>query len=176
MNFPRSMETERLVVRWFREDDLPAISRFFSDKDCHAYLSPGVVYQVLVEDKLPLILSQWMVSYYLEDDVNTMLGVALKGTDKLVGFLGLEKRKMDVHPRIVYCVMKEHWGKGYATEASKRLLGHILSGTGCRRVEALVDLKNVASIKVAEKLGMRFEGMVHDLEFPDDQRLYAIEG
>jgi RimJ/RimL family protein N-acetyltransferase len=170
------METERLVVRWFREDDLPAISRFFSDKESYAYLSPGVVYQVLVEDKLPLIMSQWMISYYLEDDMNTMLGVALKGTDELVGFLGLEKRRIDAHPRIVYCVLKGYWGKGYATEATKRLLGHVLSGTKCPRVEALVDPKNIASVRVAEKLGMRFEGMVHDIEFLDDQGLYAIEG
>jgi len=175
MLVPESMRTERLVLRPLREEDLGDLMRFFGHKECCAFLAPGIVYQVLVQGHMPHILAQWITSYHVEEDASSMVGVTERGHDPLAGFVGLEKRAIDDSPRLVYCIMREQWGKGYATEAAGRMLRFVLEQTAWARVEALVDPRNQASVRVAEKLGMRYERMVHDAEFPDDQRLYAID-
>jgi len=175
MLVPAYMRTERLELRRLREEDLDALTQFFHNSECTKFLAPGFVYQVLVQGHLDHILAQWITSYHIEDDWSSMVAVTLQDKDTPLGFVGIEKRAIDDFPRLVYCLMKANWGKGYATEAAGRMLKFVLEGTTWARVEALVDPRNKASVKVAENLGMRFERMVHDSEFPDDQMLYAIK-
>ena len=174
MLFPDPIETDRLVLRQLKEEDLAGFMRFFDDEESHRYLAPGVVYQVKVRGLMPQILAQWITVYYIDDDVNTMVAVSEKGRDALAGFVGFEKRKIDAYPRLVYCIQRDYWGKGYATEASKKVLAHFFKSTNWKRVEALVDPQNIASVRVAEKVGMMYEKMVRDPEFLDEQRLYAV--
>jgi len=60
---------------------------------------------------------------------------------------------------IGYMFRKSAWGKGYATEASNRLLKFAFEETPLNEVVAVVDSKNTASRNVLEKCGMAFEGM-----------------
>jgi RimJ/RimL family protein N-acetyltransferase len=51
---------------------------------------------------------------------------------------------------------KEYWGKGYATEASKVILDHALNMEASKKVVADILPENIASIRVAEKIGLRY--------------------
>jgi RimJ/RimL family protein N-acetyltransferase len=62
-----------------------------------------------------------------------------------------------------YVLARAHWGKGVATAAVRRALRDVfadLEPQGLRRVEALVDVGNPASQRVAEKAGFRREGLL----------------
>ncbi|KAJ1293237.1 hypothetical protein BS78_01G053000 [Paspalum vaginatum] len=62
-----------------------------------------------------------------------------------------------------YVLARAHWGKGVATAAVRRALRAVLAGAeveGLARVEALVDVDNPASQRVAEKAGFRREGVL----------------
>ncbi|WVZ60847.1 hypothetical protein U9M48_010814 [Paspalum notatum var. saurae] len=62
-----------------------------------------------------------------------------------------------------YLLARAHWGKGVATAAVRRALRAVLAGAeveGLARVEALVDMDNPASQRVAEKAGFRREGVL----------------
>ena len=54
---------------------------------------------------------------------------------------------------------QEHWGKGYATEISLRLLQAAFLELHAERVISTVDINNRASIRVLEKAGMRWEAV-----------------
>ncbi|MCA1799492.1 MAG: GNAT family N-acetyltransferase, partial [Xanthomonadaceae bacterium] len=57
-------------------------------------------------------------------------------------------------------VWKDYWGRGFATEAAEALVVHARDVMGLTRVVAVIDPLNTASIRVAEKIGMRFEGII----------------
>ena len=60
-----------------------------------------------------------------------------------------------------YVLARAHWGKGVATDAVKRTVATVFGEVqGLERVEALVDVDNPASQRVAEKAGFRREGVL----------------
>ena len=61
-----------------------------------------------------------------------------------------------------YCLNEAAWGKGYATEAARALLGWAYATLDLNRVQAEVDTRNVASARVLEKLGFRREGTLRE--------------
>ena len=176
MDIPKDFTTKRLLIRRFTEDDMPQLERLIVDPKINKYFSAGLVYQVLVLHQIDYIMSQTITSYFVDDDMNSMFALEEKSSNQLVGFLGFEQRSKDPVRRVTYCIRHDRWGKGYATEATTKLLDHVMNKMKWTRVEAIVHPDNIPSIRIAEKVGMRFEKMVHDKEFLEDQRLYAIEG
>jgi RimJ/RimL family protein N-acetyltransferase len=76
-----------------------------------------------------------------------------------VGMCGLLKRDHLPDVDVGYAFLPEHWGVGYAYEAASATLRHGARRFGLRRVIGVVSEGNSASIRVLEKLGMRFERM-----------------
>ena len=64
---------------------------------------------------------------------------------------------------IYYKLLPEHWGKGYATEISRRLISTGFDDFALHRIEAGVATRNAASIKVLEKSGMVREGLMRKI-------------
>jgi RimJ/RimL family protein N-acetyltransferase len=176
MDIPKDFTTKRLIIRRFKEDDLPELEQLIVDPQVNKYFSAGLVYQVLVLHQIDYIISQTITSYYVDEDMNSMFAIEEKGSKELIGFVGFEQRSIDPVLRITYSIRHDRWGKGFATEATSTLLDYVMNELKWKRVEALVHPENIPSIRIAEKVGMRFEGMVHDNEFLEDQRLYVLEG
>ncbi|HEV8536439.1 MAG TPA: GNAT family N-acetyltransferase [Candidatus Limnocylindria bacterium] len=64
---------------------------------------------------------------------------------------------------IAYSFGREHWGRGYATEAARACLDFAMGELAIAPVVAFMDPANLGSKRVAEKLGMRFDGRTdHD--------------
>jgi ribosomal-protein-alanine N-acetyltransferase len=76
-----------------------------------------------------------------------------------------------------YEVAREQWGKGIATEAVRAVLGHGFGTMGLNRIAAYCWDGNVASQRVMEKAGMRYEGTLREVRYAKgayhDMRLYA---
>ena len=60
---------------------------------------------------------------------------------------------------IAYYIVRDHWGQGYATEASRACLDHGFADLGLDRIIGLAWPDNPASLRVMEKSGMTYEGM-----------------
>jgi RimJ/RimL family protein N-acetyltransferase len=58
-------------------------------------------------------------------------------------------------------LQRQHWGQGFASEAAHAVLDEVLRRFKIDPVVAIVDPRNTASIRVAEKIGMRRMGTVH---------------
>jgi RimJ/RimL family protein N-acetyltransferase len=76
-----------------------------------------------------------------------------------------------------YALWHEHWGRGLATEAAAAMLDLGFDRLGLHRIEATIEPDNSASVRIAEKLGMRLEGRMKErFSTPDgwrDSLLYA---
>jgi ribosomal-protein-alanine N-acetyltransferase len=79
---------------------------------------------------------------------------------------------------IAFNLAKALWGQGYATEAARAVIRVGFLHYGLNRIEGTCMLGNVASARVMEKVGMRFEGMLRQYvwakEAFHDMKLYAI--
>jgi len=86
--------------------------------------------------------------------------IILKENNKFAGLAGMflsnDRFKM---AEFYYKFFPEFWGRGYATEAAKRLIQFGFEDYNLHRIEAGVATQNLASIKVLEKAGMTNEGI-----------------
>jgi RimJ/RimL family protein N-acetyltransferase len=97
------------------------------------------------------------------DKVNTGKGHSLvvfaKGEKRtLVGVAGFGHRGDELHPEIGYWIGEEHWGSGYATEASRALIDHAFSETEIEALAASCRINNASSRRVIEKCGFQWVG------------------
>ena len=77
-----------------------------------------------------------------------------------------------------YRLGKQYWGKGYATEALRAVIAYLFEQTTVNRISASTWSENMASARVLEKAGMRFEGLARQRRFAKgafrDVKFYAI--
>ncbi|MSR60370.1 MAG: N-acetyltransferase [Planctomycetaceae bacterium] len=75
---------------------------------------------------------------------------------------------------IGYRLARPHWGRGYATEAARALRDYGFGTLSLARLIALIDPRNAASIRVAEKIGLRYEKDVMPEGYTHPDRVDAI--
>ena len=138
-------ETERLILRRYRESDLTDLHEYLSDPDVVKYEPYGPMTLAETEENL-----RWRIS------TEEMIAVELKATGKMIGNVYLGKRDFE-SLEMGYVFHRDYWGCGYAAEACGKLLEAAFSG-GIHRVWAECDPANVSSWKLLERLGFRREG------------------
>lgn len=84
--------------------------------------------------------------------------VALAASDELIGVMGLRLVPADRSAELGYWLGRPFWGQGYATEAARAAVGHAFGKLHLNRVFATCMVKNPASRRVLEKIGLRPEG------------------
>lgn len=163
-------QTERLILRRFHADDGAAMDRVFGDAEVMRY-GPGV--------RSPQWVREWLRGR-LEDYRKLGFGlwaVVEKGGGETIGYCGLSHFP-DINGRpeteIGYRLARGYWGRGYATEAARAVRDYAFGTLGLRRLIALIDPANLASIRVAEKIGMRYESDVMLDGYTHPDRLYAL--
>jgi len=82
-----------------------------------------------------------------------------KETGKFIGRCGLRPWTIDRQNEVevAYLISKAYWGQGLGTEAAQSILDYGFEKLNLSRLICLIDKENLASIKVAEKIGMTFE-------------------
>ncbi|MDQ3472786.1 MAG: GNAT family N-acetyltransferase [Acidobacteriota bacterium] len=86
--------------------------------------------------------------------------VALKGTGEPIGICGLVKRDSLPDADIGYALLPAYWRKGYALEATTAIKRHAFTVLGHQQLLAIVNPENASSIRVLEKIGLKFKRMV----------------
>lgn len=149
------METARLVIRAFEPRDAEPWVAMLSAPDFDRYLPPGPV------ATLEVFESGIERRHAMERDRGyTMWAVEVKETGEFVGQCGLVPvERIGPEIELAYHFDKTSWNRGYATEVAIAVLAQGLGPIGLDRVIAVVMPENFASCRVAEKAGMRFEGI-----------------
>jgi len=163
------LETERLVLRRFTEDDVGNLVELDSDPDVMRFINGGrpTPRHEIENDLLPKF-----IDYYARYAGYGFWAAIEKSTGRFVGWFHFRPAKA-AHPNEVelgYRLCKSAWGKGYATEGSRALIDKGFAELGVQRVVAFTMVVNVASRRVMEKAGLRYVRTFHQ-PWPD-----CIEG
>lgn len=83
--------------------------------------------------------------------------VALKSSGEAIGLCGLIKRDTLDYVDIGYAFLPAHWGRGYAEEAARATLDYARDSLKIKRIVAIVTPANTRSIRLLEKIGLRYD-------------------
>lgn len=149
------IDTQRLRVRPWQDSDRPAFERMVADAEMMRHLTQGRTWRA---DEVDEFLARQ--ARHLAGHGCCMGALVLTATDEVVGVAGIQPLDLPGEYELGWWVWKDHWGRGYATEAAQALVAHARDVMGLKRVVAVIDPPNTASVRVAEKVGMRFERIV----------------
>lgn len=145
---PTRLRTERLLLRQFREDDLDAFAAIQADPIVAQYVGDGSPTDREASWRLmALLLGHWTLRGHGQYAVVERAGGALVGRVGLwhpEGWPGLE---------VGWLIGRDRWGRGYATEAARAVARTAFTELGVDRLISVIRPANVASIRVARKLG-----------------------
>lgn len=147
------LETERLRLRYWREDDWHPLVAFFAEpKEINimgGVDDPGFAWRVAA-----CHVGHWQWRGY------GMWALETKTDGALVGFCGAWYPADWPELELGWSLFAEHRRQGYATEAATTARSYIYSGLGHKSVVSYIDPNNKPSIAVAERLGCELEGEI----------------
>lgn len=148
-----SLETERLLLRPFRQDDFDAYAAMCADAEVMRFIGDGA--PLSREDawrNMAMVAGHWSLRGF------GMWAVEERATRAFVGRVGLYYPEGWPGREVGWALARPHWGKGYALEAARASLAHAFHTLHWPRAISLIDPENQRSIRVAERLGERLEG------------------
>jgi RimJ/RimL family protein N-acetyltransferase len=159
--FQGVIETERLLLRAWQPSDETPFAALNADAEVTRYLR-GPMRRDESDELLAAIRRHW------QDHGFGLHAVEIRQTGAFAGFVGLAIPSFlpAVLPAVEvgWRLAREHWGHGYATEGAGASLAHGFGELGLAQIISLIDPRNAASIRVAERLGMaRGTERVHPL-------------
>ena len=143
------IETQRLILRKFREDDaLKMYQNWANDPEVTKYMTwehhPNV-------EMTKQILGMWLKEY--EKPSTNRYCITIKGNDEPLGSIDVIDVKNGL-PEVGYCLSKRCWNQGYMSEAVKAFLKDIMNDYDKVCICAYKD--NIASNRVIQKCGFKF--------------------
>ncbi|MBR2987092.1 MAG: GNAT family N-acetyltransferase [Clostridia bacterium] len=148
------LDSERLLYRVMTKDDVDDLYRYASDPSVSRYLTweahPSRAYTARYVAR---VRQAYREGRFFD------FALILRENGRMIGTCGLTSVDEDNRScEIGYVLSREYWGRGLATEALGTLLAFAFSELGFHRAEVRFMADNRASLHVAEKNGMVFEG------------------
>jgi RimJ/RimL family protein N-acetyltransferase len=154
------LETRRLVLRRFTVADADDLVSLDADPDVMRFITGGVPTsrEEIENEVLPAFLD-----YYQRYEGFGFWAAVEKATGEFLGWFHFWPRPDAVPGEVElgYRLRKSAWGKGYATEGSRALIGKGFSEFGVQRVVAEAMAVNTASRRVMEKAGLKLVRTFH---------------
>jgi RimJ/RimL family protein N-acetyltransferase len=147
------IETARILLRRWQPEDARPFARINADGDVMRFIGDG---RPLTREESDELLSR-IERHWAEHGFG--LWAAEERGGELIGFAGLAVPSFlpSVLPAVEvgWRLTRSAWGRGLATEAGRASLAHAWDALGLRQVLSIIDPANAASMRVAQKLGMR---------------------
>jgi Acetyltransferases, including N-acetylases of ribosomal proteins len=160
------LETERLILRDFVEEDWERAYEYESDRLYLRYYA----WTERTPEGVKEFISWFLAHQTQEPRIKFQLAVTLKSNNLLIGNCGIRADEVNaVEADMGYELDPKYWNHGYATEAAHAVLDFGFHHFGVHRVWAACVSDNVASAHVLEKLGMKLEGRFREHRFYKDR-------
>jgi len=152
------IEAERVSLRHLEQSDTDSLFEIFSDREALRFWGFPPFNERAEAAKL---LGE--IHDYFRQKTLFQWGIALNADDQIIGTSTLfqfdEKSR---RAEIGYILSRRHWGKGLATEALTALLDFAFEKMNLHRIEADIEPRNAASVKIVERLGFVREGYLRE--------------
>lgn len=158
----KTIETSRLILRQFREDDANAMfDNWANDDEVTRYLMWPTHKSVEVSRSYIDILVQ---GYGKLNNYNW--GIELKETGQVIGSIGAAKIDENVESvHIGYCLGRQWWNRGITSEAFHEVIRFFMDEVKVNRIDSRHDPKNMYSGRVMQKCGLLYEGTLHQSDY-----------
>lgn len=160
------LETERLLLRMWREDDFAAYARMCADPEVMRFLGGKPFTRAEAWRHLAYVVGHWQLRGYGH------WAVEEKASGQVIGRLGVQDPEGWPGFEIGWTLARESWGRGFATEGARKALDYAFTELGREHIISLIHPDNKASIRVAERLGETVEGRAE--VFGMDVLVYGI--
>ena len=153
------LETKRLVLRRQVLQDLDALWGLYCDPEITRYIPDAPRSREEAKEEL-----EWHMNGHPRFPELGLWATIHKEMGKFIGRCGLLPWTIDERQEVevAYTIARDYWGQGLATEAAQAILNYGFEQLGLSRLVSLIDSENIASQKVAEKIGMAFEKEAQD--------------
>lgn len=150
-----ALETERLRLRRFRREDVDAVFAIIGDAVAMKYY-PKTFDRKDAEEWVGRNFRRYAEHGY------GFYAITLKDADEMIGDCGIIRQEIDgrVELEVGYHLRRDHWGRGYATEAAKACMSYGFDVLGAKKLISLIRPENVPSRRVAERNGMKIERQI----------------
>jgi ribosomal-protein-alanine N-acetyltransferase len=161
------LETERLRLRPVAAEDLDHFAALYADPDVMRFIGKqGPLTREQSRQRMDFMLDHWRQHGF------GMWALFRKADGAFVGRCGMRYLEDTPEIELGYTLGKPFWDQGFATEASRGVIGYAFSVLKLPRIVAIADPANVASVNVMRKLGMAFERLAH--YYDTDVVLFAL--
>ena len=169
------LESPRIVLRHFRDADLPSFLAYRNDPEIAKYQS----WESLNEQEAHTFVQEQKTLQPGVPGAWFQLAIELKETGRLVGDCGLKIHQQDTQQaEIGFTLSRDYQSKGLASETVSCLLDYAFIQLGLHRIIAVTDCQNAPCVALLERLGLRREGhFLQNVWFKGmwgDEYLYAI--
>ena len=147
------LETARLFLRPMNESDVAAIYALRSDAEIMRFIRAPQMNRPDVAAWINLISSLW------ETEKIGLCAVFDKTSNSLIGWCGLWRLQETGETEVGYAIAKDFQKKGLASEAAAKFLEYGFDRLNLDKIVAVARPENVASCRVMEKIGMKFDGI-----------------
>ncbi len=162
------IQTDRLILRQWRTSDLDACAQMNADEDVMRYFP-----STLSKEETMAMIERF--SRGIEEQGWGFWACELKENHVFIGFIGINDRLIPkpIAPAVEvgWRLLKEYWGKGYATEGAKACLDFAFNQLGIEQIVSFTAEKNFRSRKVMERIGMKYEGEFEHPKLPQGHPL-----
>ena len=143
-------ETERLLVRRWRESDLHALLAVYGDAEAMRWVGDG---RAITHEECVQWIGVTRSNY--EKRGYGMFAVEGRSSPGVLGFCGIVHPGGQSEPEVKYALLRSHWGQGFATEAVSGLIAYASRVHNLAFIIATAAPQNVASHRVLLKAGLQ---------------------
>ncbi|MFL6244462.1 MAG: GNAT family N-acetyltransferase [Thermoanaerobaculia bacterium] len=151
MNYP-TLATDRLLLRMLEQSDFEEYAAIHTDAEVTRFTTRTHLTRMEAWRHMAMIAGHWHLRGF------GMWGAFERDSGQLVGRVGFYEPDGWPGFELGWTMGRASWGKGYAPEAARACLDYAFDVMKCDHVISLIDPNNVASIRVAEKIGETVEG------------------
>ncbi|HHL3493514.1 TPA: GNAT family N-acetyltransferase [Legionella pneumophila] len=147
----RILETERLFLRTFQENDVESLIAISQDEKVMQFF-PAIPTREEIIAFIDRIIK------HQEEKNFSLYAAEIKNTGEMIGFVGLFTATFKAHftpaIEIGWRLSSKHWNQGYATEAAKAVLDYAFRKLDLDEVVSFTSELNKPSIRVMQKIGL----------------------
>lgn len=165
------LETERLILRQFAEEDAEFILELLNDPSFIHNIGDRKIRSL---DGAKVYIRNGPAASYAQHGFGLYL-VELKTTGESIGMCGLIQRENLENVDIGYAFLPRFWSRGYAVESAMAVRDYARDVIGLKRLVGITNPDNFPSIGVLEKLGMKFEKMIRLSDEDIELSLFGVD-
>ena len=148
------LETDRLILRHLVQDDLNCLYALYRDPEIRRYFPEGTLTYAETKEEL-----EWFLNGHPRHPELGLWATIHKETGQFIGRCGLLPWVIDgcMEVEVAYLLDKAFWRRGFGSEAALAIRDYAFERLGLSRLICMITPGNLASIGVAQRIGMTFE-------------------